>query len=97
MKALVSTAGKPAAIAAFSHISALRTVRHHLVELRVTQAIPASARQAFVLDKRRLVRLGFGGLDDEPVLSRLAWPIAGLRLVAMTMREEARRQLAGLW
>lgn len=92
---LLLAAGKPAAVPAFAHISPLRAVRDHLEELRVAQAIATSAGQAFILDEGRLVRFGFSGLDDEPLLSRLGWPLAGLSLAAVAMGEQANGDFPG--
>ena len=88
-------AGKPPAVAAFAHICPFRTVRHHFVKLGLTQAIAASAGQAFILDQGRLVRFGLRRLDKKPVVSRLGGPVARLCLVAMAMREEPGGDFAG--
>jgi len=90
-----SAAGEPAPVAALPHVGPLGTIRQHLAKLCAAQAIPASAGQAFVLDNGRLVRLGVGGLDDEPVVCRLAWPIGGLRLVAVATGEQPGRDFSG--
>ena len=91
----ISAARKPASVAAFAHIRALRAVRQHLVELRSAQPIAAVAGEALVLDEGRFLRLGLRRLDEEPILSRAAWPIAGWGLPAMAKREEAGRDFAG--
>ena len=89
-----SAARKPATVAAFAHISALGAVGEHLVELRAAQPIAAVASQAFIFEDRRLLRLGLLRLDEEPILSRAGWPIAGWGLPAVAKGEEPGRDFA---
>ena len=86
-----SAAGKPAPVFALAHIRPFRAVSQHLAKLVAAQAIAAVTGQAFVLDEGRLVWLRLLGLDDEPVLSRLVWPVARLRLEAVATGEQPGR------
>ena len=91
----MSAARKPATVAAFAHIRALGAIRQHLVELWPAQPVAAVASEAFIFNEGRLLRLGLCRLDEEPILSRAGWPIAGWGLPAVARREEARRDFAG--
>ena len=90
-----SAAGKPAPVFALAHVRPFRTVSQHLAKLGAAQPVAAVTGQAFILGERWLVWLGFRGLDDEPVVSRLAWPVSWLRLAAVTMGEQPGRDFPG--
>ena len=91
----LSAAGEPAAIAALAHVGALRTVRQHLVQLRVAETIAAVASQAFVFDEGRLVWCWLGRFDDQPVFPGAIWPLAGLGVAAAALGQEAGRDFPG--
>ena len=93
----VSAAGKPAAIAAFAHISPLGTVGQHLVELRAAQAIAAVTGKAFVFDEGRILGIGVLGFDQKPTLAGVAWPIAGRGLPAVAKRKQPGGDFASGW
>ena len=93
----LSAAGKPATIAALAHVGPLGAVGEHFVKLRVPQPIAPAAGHALVFDKRRLVRLGLCGLDDQPVFAGAAGPVAGMGMAAAAGWQESSGNLPGGW